>query len=101
MGSVTSDNTCSWTNLGNEAQSWGPGLPYGFITNTQVGQIVAESCGPAVCIQQVTTAGTSGPTDPNTPLVQQPYLGWTQTMGGPTTDGLTWTDLNSYAWVAN
>ena len=104
-GSVTPDNACSWTNLGSETQSWSAGIPYGFITNTQVGQIVAESCAPAVCIQQVTTAGTSGPTNPSNNPVQQPYSGWTQTVGGPTTDGLTWTDLNNnnhtYAWVPN
>ena len=108
LGGTTTDNTCTWTNLGSESQAWVPGTQYGYILNTlsqQVGQIVGEQCGDFTCVQQVSTpnfaSGVSGPTDPNTPFVTQPFNGWNQTPSGLTTDGLTWTDQGTFVWQAN
>jgi hypothetical protein len=93
-GGQTSDGGCTWTDLGSPG-TWAADTPYG------VGQIVAEACGDFQCVQQVTMAGTSGPTDPGTPLVLQPFSGWNQTVGSSTTDGLTWTDEGLFAWQSS
>jgi hypothetical protein len=96
-GGTTSDGTCTWTDLG-VPPAWTPDTAYSFIVG-QVGQIVAETCGESTCIQQVTTAGTSGPAQSN--VNQQPFSGWTQTVPGSTTDGLTWTDEGTRTWQAS
>ena len=77
-GSVFEDDAITWTNLGLPVP-WTADMAYA------VGTLVSDT---GDFIQQVTTAGTSGDDKPN--ALGQPYLGWNETPGQPTNDGLQW-----------
>lgn len=82
---TTDDNLVIWTNQGQKLWQ----AIHGF----GAGELVVD---PAGHVQKVTTAGTSGATEPSP---------WTDSaapnFGGVTKDGVKWADQGSFAWQAN